>query len=531
MYLGSWKIDDLLTFPANTHSASTGAAADADSVPSYLVYEDETGTAILSGSMAKLDDANTTGLYSEQIPLSAANGFEVGKTYTVYITATVGGVTGTMSHTFQVAAATVQADVVSVGGVGAAADGLGSLGIQYDNEGVIPADVVAINNDLMAAMHAQTFFTTTGDIRIDGSVAQGGETITFETNLSETEDNKYVGWRFVYLGAGTNNAVTRIVEAYNGTTKAITLNRALPASTTLGHAFVLWSDEVLTQAGANAAADTALTDYDPPTKAELDAAQASIESGIGGVGAAATAILEDTSTTIPAQISGLNNISPAQVNAEVDTALADIHLDHLLANTYDPANKPGAADALLNELIGDDGGVSQFTSNALENAPSGSGATAQEVWEYTTRTLTQSAASVAAAVQGDRITVYRGTRWSITLTGLGNISALDRVYFSVKKSWRDSENDAMVRLRNGSNGLLRINKAAATSSSAGTLTINDAVTGSITITIAASETDAVVPDLYDYDIKGIDTNGDPVTMLAYGENKFVIKGDITQAIS
>jgi hypothetical protein len=104
MYLGAWQIDALLTFPANTHAA-TGAATDADAVPAYRVYEDETGTAILTGNMAKLDDANTTGFYSEQLTLSAANGFEVGKSYTVYIQAAVGGVTGTLSHTFQVAAA------------------------------------------------------------------------------------------------------------------------------------------------------------------------------------------------------------------------------------------------------------------------------------------------------------------------------------------------------------------------------------------------------------------------------------------
>lgn len=102
MHLGTWEIDDLLTFPANTHAAATGAATDADSVPSYRVYEDETGTAIVTGSMAKLDDANTTGFYSEQITLSAANGFEVGKCYTIYISATVSSVVGTMSHTFKV---------------------------------------------------------------------------------------------------------------------------------------------------------------------------------------------------------------------------------------------------------------------------------------------------------------------------------------------------------------------------------------------------------------------------------------------
>lgn len=83
----------------------------------------------------------------------------------------------------------------------------------------------------------------------------------------------------------------------------------------------------------------ALTAYDPPTKAELD-------SGLAA----------------------LNDLTAAQVNAEVDTALTDIHLDHLFAADYDPATKPGTATALLNELIEDDGGVSRFTSNALEQA-------------------------------------------------------------------------------------------------------------------------------------------------------------------
>jgi hypothetical protein len=85
------------------------------------------------------------------------------------------------------------------------------------------------------------------------------------------------------------------------------------------------------------------------------------------------AILVDTDTTIPAQITGLNDISTADVNAEVDTALADIHLDHLLAVDYDPASKPGTATALLNELIENNGGVSRYTAAALAQAPSGSG--------------------------------------------------------------------------------------------------------------------------------------------------------------
>jgi hypothetical protein len=104
-FLGTWQIDDLVTFYVNTHTPSTGAATDADSAPAYRVYEHETATPILTGTMALLDDANTTGFYSEQITLSAANGFEIGKSYSIYIAATVGGVTGTMHHQLQVEAA------------------------------------------------------------------------------------------------------------------------------------------------------------------------------------------------------------------------------------------------------------------------------------------------------------------------------------------------------------------------------------------------------------------------------------------
>jgi hypothetical protein len=69
----------------------------------------------------------------------------------------------------------------------------------------------------------------------------------------------------------------------------------------------------------------------------------------------------------------------AATPTDVATALADIHLDHLLAATYDPASKPGVADALLNEIVENDGGVSRFTENALEQSPSGTGASAATI--------------------------------------------------------------------------------------------------------------------------------------------------------
>jgi hypothetical protein len=89
--------------------------------------------------------------------------------------------------------------------------------------------------------------------------------------------------------------------------------------------------------------------------------------------------ISGTKTTLDA----LNDITTTQVNTEADTALSDIHLDHLLAVAYDPASKPGAADALWNEMVENDGGVARYTANALEQAPSGTGGDATEAKQDT----------------------------------------------------------------------------------------------------------------------------------------------------
>mgnify|MGYP003132724007 CR=1 FL=1 len=106
----------------------------------------------------------------------------------------------------------------------------------------------------------------------------------------------------------------------------------------------------------------------------------------GSFGETATeiaSILVDT-TEIGAAGAGLtgvpyNSAWDTDIESEVNDALIAQHLDHLFAANYDPASKPGSATALLNELVEDDAGVSRYTVNALENAPSGSGASAASI--------------------------------------------------------------------------------------------------------------------------------------------------------
>lgn len=184
-YLGSWAIDNVLTFCANTHRFDTGTATDADSVPSYRVYEDETATPLLTGSMALLDSTNTAGFYSEQITLSAANGFEKGKCYTIYISAAVNSVTGTTSKTFQIEAEvdantvspTVSADVVSISGDATAADNAESFfdGTGYAGTNNVIPSVTTVTGNVNGSVASVTgaVGSVTGSV---GSVASGGIT-------------------------------------------------------------------------------------------------------------------------------------------------------------------------------------------------------------------------------------------------------------------------------------------------------------------------------------------------------------------
>ncbi|HXK72603.1 MAG TPA: hypothetical protein PLQ68_07840, partial [Clostridia bacterium] len=165
------------------------------------------------------------------------------------------------------------------------------------------------------------------------------------------------------------------------------------------------------------ACGTALTSYDPPTFAEMTEAFTEIK---GVTWSSETDTLEhirnkqtdietdtqDLQTQIGTDGVGLTNLPwnsswDAEVQSEVQDAIEANHLDHLFAADYNPASKPGVATALLNELIESDSGVSRFTANSLEQAPSGGGgATAQQVWEYATRTITNTPDVNVTQIQG-----------------------------------------------------------------------------------------------------------------------------------
>jgi hypothetical protein len=77
-------------YPAfGTTKVDTGAATDADSLPSAVILDNGSAMAY-APTVAKI----TTGLYKVSVNCTAANGFTAGHRYTVYATATVNSITG-----------------------------------------------------------------------------------------------------------------------------------------------------------------------------------------------------------------------------------------------------------------------------------------------------------------------------------------------------------------------------------------------------------------------------------------------------
>lgn len=104
-------VDEVVHFDVCTHAPSTGAVSDADSTPTFDVFEEATDTAILS-AQSFTKRTSLTGNYRGTFTASAANGFEAGKWYSVIASATVGGVAAKKNcGSFRVAPAETAAGV------------------------------------------------------------------------------------------------------------------------------------------------------------------------------------------------------------------------------------------------------------------------------------------------------------------------------------------------------------------------------------------------------------------------------------
>jgi hypothetical protein len=224
-----------------------------------------------------------------------------------------------------------------------------------------------------------------------------------------------------------------------------------------------------------------------------------------------------TGVTIPTVTSITNGVTLA------DDAITAAKFDESTAYPVKSADTGATQIA----RVGADSDTLETLSDQIDGISTGGGSSAAEIWAYSVRTLTQSAASVVATVSGSDITCTRGDSFSASLTDVGALTGYSKVYFTVKKDKDDADAVSIIQIEKTA-GLKYIDGGTATTAANGTLTITDEATGDITIALDEAETAKLDGGVYYYDVQIVRSAGTVSTLTS---GNFTVSADVTRAVT
>ncbi len=224
-----------------TRQFSDGVPTVLSNTPVLSVLEENNATPITSGVSVSVDRASVVGLNEATIIATGGNGYEAGKSYSIYIsTGTVGGVSviGEVVGQFTVGASAAAVDLAN------GTDGLGAIKtvddaikvatdkLVFTSAGRVDANMEAINDNTTAAVNLKLHALETMPVTFTTS---GGSTSAAVLNLvdgsaaSGTND-KYIG-RILIFNVGTLDHEVAEIQAYVGATKTATISLVTTAPT------------------------------------------------------------------------------------------------------------------------------------------------------------------------------------------------------------------------------------------------------------------------------------------------------------
>lgn len=358
--MGEAIIDQVLTL-----TLDTGNNTDCDSTPTVDIYEEDIDTPILNNqAMTTLDAANTNGLYDYKPTLSAANGYEVGKTYTALYTCVLSGSTKTTTDKFTVIASTVTlaaathtgAVIPTVTAVTNAVvlptiptDWITAAGVAASAIGSAEAPFL---DAAISSRVGKIHYFTTGASGV--TTATGTTTTTLKTALTGRGTDIFAGGLVLFetgpCGYTSGGASNVSVTAYNTTTGDFTITGLTGCTPTAGGGDVF---HVLAQKGPTAA-DIA------DIRADIPAALVSgrMDSSVGAMAAdvvTATAIATDAigATEIATDAIGASELAANAIGA-AEVADGAIDAATLAAGTITTA---AIADGAITSIKFADGTV------------------------------------------------------------------------------------------------------------------------------------------------------------------------------
>lgn len=410
-------LDEVIYFDCITTHPSTGAATDADSTPTFAVYEEATDTDIgVGGNLTKR--TSLTGNYRGTFTASAANGFEVGKWYSIIGSATVNSIAGkAVLRGFRIVLAEAVAGEpkVDVGAWGGSATPVTNINTIYNTDYATLYDTT--NKAFLSklgnfAMGGSSLALTTGAI--------SGTTLTLSGAVTASNASNAINLGTDSIGS-TQVAASAVTEIQSG------------LATSANQTTILSRIGTPSDLGGGASLSFNLSDIEAQTD-DIGVAGAGL-SAIPDLAGVTTLLSRLTSTragyldnlsagavATAASIAALNNLSQAQAQTAAESALQTYNLDHLIKSAVD-TDFPTTVH--LNSVIGhivDNGTSATFdrTTDSLEVLQAEHDATqsaiaalnnitAASVWSVGTRTLTALGFTLGASDYG--------TDW-LTATGL-----------------------------------------------------------------------------------------------------------------
>lgn len=137
-------------------------------------------------------------------------------------------------------------------------------------------------------------------------------------------------------------------------------------------------------------------------------------------------------------------------------------------------------------------------------------ALAPAVWAYGQRTLTQPGGLLTIPAAADALTIYRNGSLQLDFVGLGDLTGVQQIWFTIKSNLDTPDNEAILQI-GMIEGLIHLNSQPADVPAGGSLTITDQINGNVRITLTAQYAAMLPlfdPELYSpsYDLKIINAS-------------------------
>lgn len=359
---------------------------------------------------------------------------------------------------------------------------------------------------------------TSGTIAIIGSVTGGSNTSGYGIHNGSTGTMSITGSAIAGSAA---------IGAYNGSTGTLTVGRAVGSGAIAG----LY--------GAVSGGQTAAYEFEsgslgtmpaggyvkiiPDTTRNVFVMRKSTD------GTPLSLIVAPTAETVASQVRTELAVELARIDATISSRATQTSVDDLPTNAELTTALGTADDAVLAAIAALNNLSSAGAQAAAAAALTAYGvATATGVWAASSRTLTQTAAQVAAVMAGSTLTIQRGDTLTITLTGLGSLATRSKLWFTAKHSTGDSDDDARLFIEETA-GLTRLNGAAYTTTTDGDITVDGEAAGDITITVKAAATAALSDQqTLVYDVQILRADGTVATLTS---GTAIVVADVTRAVT